>query len=66
MARRRPARWDAVPRQDGRRFVITGASAGLGLETARVLAGRGASVVLAVRDPAKGRAVAATGSAPRS
>ncbi|MBI2244126.1 MAG: SDR family NAD(P)-dependent oxidoreductase [Nocardioides sp.] len=60
MARRRPARWDAVPRQDGRRFVITGASAGLGLETARVLAGRGASVVLAVRDPAKGRAVAAT------
>ena len=60
MARRRPRRWDAVPRQDGRRFVVTGAGAGLGLETARVLADRGASVVLAVRDPAKGRAVAAT------
>ena len=57
---RRPRRWDAVPRQDGRRFVVTGAGAGLGLETARVLADRGASVVLAVRDPAKGRAVAAT------
>ncbi len=59
MARRRPRRWDAVPRQDGRRFVVTGASGGLGLETARVLAERGAEVVLAVRDPAKGAAAAA-------
>jgi NAD(P)-dependent dehydrogenase (short-subunit alcohol dehydrogenase family) len=58
--RRRPGRWDAVPRQDGRRFVVTGASAGLGLETARVLADRGARVVLAVRDPRRGRAAAAT------
>lgn len=57
-------RWDAVPPQDGRRIVITGASAGLGLETARVLADRGADVVLAVRNEAKGAAVAAqfTGS----
>jgi NAD(P)-dependent dehydrogenase (short-subunit alcohol dehydrogenase family) len=58
--RRRPGRWDAVPRQDGRRFVVTGASGGLGLETARVLADRGARVVLAVRDPRRGRAAAAT------
>jgi len=47
-------RWEAVPRQDGRRFVVTGASSGLGLETARVLAAQGAEVVLAVRNPAKG------------
>jgi NAD(P)-dependent dehydrogenase (short-subunit alcohol dehydrogenase family) len=51
--------WDAVPEQQGRRFVITGASGGLGLETARVLAERGAEVVLAVRNPAKGESVAA-------
>ena len=59
MPRRRPPRWDAVPRQDGRRFVVTGASGGLGLATTRVLAARGAEVVLAVRDTAKGEAVAA-------
>jgi NAD(P)-dependent dehydrogenase (short-subunit alcohol dehydrogenase family) len=51
--------WE-VPRQDGRRFVVTGASGGLGLETARALAESGAQVVLAVRNPAKGEAVAAT------
>ena len=59
ITRSRPARWDAVPRQDGRRFVVTGASGGLGLETARVLADRGAEVVLAVRNVDKGRAAAA-------
>lgn len=36
----------------GKRVVITGASAGIGAETARVLAGIGAQLVLAVRDPA--------------
>ncbi|MFC7494225.1 MULTISPECIES: oxidoreductase [unclassified Nocardioides] len=49
-----------LPAQDGRRFVVTGASGGLGLETARVLAAHGAEVVLAVRDLGKGRRVAAT------
>src|SRR5258705_7755757 len=33
--------------------VVTGASGGLGLETARALAQAGAEVVLAARDPAK-------------
>lgn len=48
----------APARQDGRRFVVTGASSGLGMETARVLAAQGADVVLAVRNPAKGDEVA--------
>jgi NAD(P)-dependent dehydrogenase (short-subunit alcohol dehydrogenase family) len=56
----RQARWVADLRQDGRRFVITGGSGGLGLQTARVLAANGAEVVLAVRNPAKGEAAAAT------
>ena len=43
-----------------RTAVVTGASSGLGRETARALASRGASVVLAVRDPnGKGEAAAA-------
>jgi NAD(P)-dependent dehydrogenase (short-subunit alcohol dehydrogenase family) len=48
-------RWTAadVPGQSGRTAVVTGASGGLGLETARVLAGHGADVVLACRDAAK-------------
>jgi NAD(P)-dependent dehydrogenase (short-subunit alcohol dehydrogenase family) len=48
-------RWTAgdVPDQSGRTAVVTGASGGLGLETARVLAARGATVVLACRDTAK-------------
>ncbi len=40
----------------GRRALITGASTGLGEETARALAARGAEVVMAVRDPARGAA----------
>jgi NAD(P)-dependent dehydrogenase (short-subunit alcohol dehydrogenase family) len=42
----------------GKRFLMTGASSGIGLETARALAARGASVVGAVRD--LGEAEAAT------
>ena len=44
--------WTAedVPDQSGRVAVVTGASSGLGLQTALALARRGARVVLAVRD----------------
>jgi NAD(P)-dependent dehydrogenase (short-subunit alcohol dehydrogenase family) len=40
----------------GRRVLVTGASTGLGEETARALAARGASVTLAVRDLHRGAA----------
>jgi NAD(P)-dependent dehydrogenase (short-subunit alcohol dehydrogenase family) len=42
----------------GKRAIVTGASTGLGEETARALASRGAAVTLAVRDQAKGDAAA--------
>lgn len=48
---------DDVEKQAGRTFLVTGANAGLGFETARALAARGASVILACRD--KGKAEAA-------
>lgn len=44
---------DDVGAQTGRRFLVTGANAGLGFEVARVLAARGGHVVLACRDAAK-------------
>ncbi len=40
----------------GKRILVTGASAGLGLETTRALAAHGASVTMAVRDLDKGAA----------
>ncbi|MDC7784451.1 SDR family NAD(P)-dependent oxidoreductase [Rhodoplanes sp. TEM] len=43
----------------GRRVLVTGVSAGLGVETARVLAARGAHVVGAARDLGKAEAVTA-------
>src|SRR3989440_2259823 len=62
------AKWTSedVPGQRGRLAVVTGANTGLGFETARVLAARGASVVLAVRDTDKGKRAAAriAGTAP--
>ncbi|MDX3524998.1 SDR family NAD(P)-dependent oxidoreductase [Streptomyces sp. ID05-39B] len=42
----------------GRRAVVTGAASGIGVKTARALAGAGAQVVLAVRDTAAGRRTA--------
>ena len=50
------AKWTAadVPDQSGRVAVVTGANSGIGYEAAAVLAGRGARVVVAVRDLGKG------------
>lgn len=47
-----------IPDQTGRRVVVTGANSGIGFHVARELAGHGATVVLAVRDVAKGEEAA--------
>lgn len=48
-----------LPDLNGRRAVVTGASAGIGFATASALAGAGAEVVLAVRDEERGNGAAA-------
>src|SRR3954447_526920 len=47
----------------GKRVIVTGAASGIGVETARALAGTGAEVTLAVRDTEAGARVAADISA---
>ncbi|MGA1304311.1 MAG: oxidoreductase [Cyanobium sp.] len=44
----------SIPDQSGRVALVTGASSGLGLETAKALAAKGATVVMACRSPRKG------------
>ena len=57
---------NAPPPAAGRTFVVTGASSGIGFEAARGLVGRGAHVVLAVRDTVKGEQAAARLAGPGS
>jgi NAD(P)-dependent dehydrogenase (short-subunit alcohol dehydrogenase family) len=53
-------KWDSnhVPDQEGRVAVVTGSSSGIGYETARVLAEKNATVIIAVRNGQKGNAAA--------
>ncbi|WP_054811152.1 oxidoreductase [Nocardia arizonensis] len=48
-----------IPDQTGRIFVITGANGGLGVETTKALAAKGATVIMACRNAAKAKDVAA-------
>ena len=50
---------DPMPRLDGRRAVVTGATSGLGRATAKALFDLGADVILVARDEEKARRVAA-------
>jgi NAD(P)-dependent dehydrogenase (short-subunit alcohol dehydrogenase family) len=67
MAFKMASKWTAadIPDQSGRVIVVTGANSGLGLVTARELARAGATVVMAVRDTAKGEQAAASISGDR-
>src|SRR5258705_11616877 len=47
-----------IPDMTGRTVIVTGANSGIGRAAARALAAAGAHVVLAVRDPRKGRTAA--------
>ena len=53
-------KWDSnnIPDQKGRVAIVTGSSSGIGYETARVLAEKNATVIMAVRSLQKGNAAA--------
>ncbi len=52
------SKWDSdsISDQKGKTVIVTGASSGLGFETARVLANKNATVIVAVRNEEKGNA----------
>ncbi len=52
--------WEAtnIPDQQDRVIIVTGSTSGIGKEAARVLAGKNATVVMAVRNTEKGEKVA--------
>ena len=47
-----------ITSQEGKIVIITGSSSGLGKEASRVLAGKGAEIIMAVRNTTKGEAAA--------
>ncbi|MBF6427102.1 SDR family NAD(P)-dependent oxidoreductase [Nocardia cyriacigeorgica] len=49
---------EQISDQTGRTFVVTGANGGLGVETTKVLASKGATVVMACRNTAKAQEIA--------
>ncbi|XP_070784436.1 retinol dehydrogenase 12 [Enoplosus armatus] len=52
------SKWSSDVRLEGKTAIVTGANVGIGKETAKDLAGRGARVILACRDMAKGEQAA--------
>jgi NAD(P)-dependent dehydrogenase (short-subunit alcohol dehydrogenase family) len=56
------AKWDInrIPSLDKTQAIVTGANSGIGFEAAKVLAGKGADVVLAVRSSQKGQQAVAS------
>ena len=57
--RRRMLDWSDLPRLDGRHVVVTGATSGIGLASAREMVGLGAEVSIVGRDAARTRETAA-------
>ena len=51
---------NAIPNLDGKVVIVTGANSGLGLESSKALAAKGATVVMAVRNLPKGEQASAT------
>ncbi|MEO1079454.1 MAG: SDR family oxidoreductase [Pseudomonadota bacterium] len=57
---RKVANWtpDKLPDLSGRRYLITGGNSGIGLEAAKILARKGADILIACRNPSKAETAA--------